>query len=186
MQDIVVGSKSLNDVAKPSEIASLFMDDEELAESVAKRKQAEASGYVAPAASRQRPKSAFGDGLGGMEDDEDDFFSGGQKATNNEDEDFADVDGNQQGANAAGIIGNGPAGAPDGKKKGGSKKKKPAGAAGSGAATPADGEGEKKKAGTKRKAGGDGEGGEGKKKAKKVKIVQPDSAAASGGATPAQ
>ena len=173
VQDIVVGTKSLNDVAKPSEIASLFMDDEELAESVAKRKQAEAHGYVAPAPGRQQRKSAFGDGLGGMDDDEDDFFSAGpQKAGNNEDDDFADVEGGQQGANAAGIVGNGPAGAPDGKKKsGGSKKKKPTAAAGSGsgAVTPADGDGDKKKGGTKRKAG-EGEG----KKSKKVKIAQPD------------
>ena len=177
----MVGSKSLNEVNKPSEIASLLMDDEELAESVAKRKQAEAHGYVAPAPIRQKSRSAFGDGLGGMDDDEDDFFSGGQKATNNEDEDFADVDGNQQGANAAGIIGNGPAGAPDGKKKGGSKKKKPAAA--SGAATSAEGEADKKKGGTKRKAG---EGEEGKKSKKKVKIAQPGEGAPAEGAPPAE
>lgn len=91
VQDIVVGTKSLTDVAKPSEIVSLFMDDEELAESVAKRKQAEEHGYVAPAVSI-RPKSTFGDNLGidRADDDEDDFFSLKKRPANNEDEDFGD------------------------------------------------------------------------------------------------
>lgn len=94
VQDIVVGTKSLTDVAKPSEIVSLFMDDEELAESVAKRKQAEAHGYVAPAITKP-PKSGFGDGIttktttgtGGGDDDEDDFFSLKKKVNNGEDMD---------------------------------------------------------------------------------------------------
>jgi len=90
VQDIVVGTKSLTDVAKPSEIVSLFMDDEELAESVAKRKQAEAHGYVAPAIITARPRSTFGDGLGVADEDEDDFFSLAKKPANNEDEDFGD------------------------------------------------------------------------------------------------
>ncbi|WVR06161.1 hypothetical protein IAU60_003191 [Kwoniella sp. DSM 27419] len=69
----------------------LFMDDEELAESVAKRKQAEAHGYVAPTITRQ--KSTFGDGLGRGDDDEDDFFRVTNKGTgNNEDEDFGEED----------------------------------------------------------------------------------------------
>jgi hypothetical protein len=84
VQDIVVGTKSLTDVAKPSEIVSLFMDDEELAESVAKRKQAEAHGYVAPTINQKK-------GLGELEgeggDDEDDFFSLKRKVANGEDED---------------------------------------------------------------------------------------------------
>jgi len=86
VQDIVVGTKSLTDVAKPSEIVSLFMDDEELAESVAKRKQAEAHGYIAPVIHNKK-------GLGELQieaeggDDEDDFFSLKRKVANGEDED---------------------------------------------------------------------------------------------------
>ena len=91
VQDIVVGTKSLTDVAKPSEIVSLFMDDEELAESVAKRKQAEAHGFVAPQAIAVKSRSKFGDGLGGGgDDDEDDFFSLKKRPANTEDEDFGD------------------------------------------------------------------------------------------------
>ena len=91
MQDIVVGTKSLTDVAKPSEIVSLFMDDEELAESVAKRKQAEAHGYVAPAIIKPI-KSGFGDGIITKsiptgDEDEDDFFSLKKKVPNGEDMD---------------------------------------------------------------------------------------------------
>jgi DNA helicase INO80 len=88
VQDIVVGTKSLTDVAKPSEIVSLFMDDEELAESVAKRKQAEAHGYIAPIIQNQTKK-----GLGELQiegeggDDEDDFFSLKKKVVGGEDED---------------------------------------------------------------------------------------------------
>lgn len=96
VQDIVVGTKSLTDVAKPSEIVSLFMDDEELAESVAKRKQAEAHGYVAPSITTTR-KSAFGDGVGGGDDDEDDFFSLKKRPANGEDEDFGDEQGGKSG-----------------------------------------------------------------------------------------
>jgi len=66
------------------------MDDEELAESVAKRKQAEAHGYTAPSIITARPRSAFADGLGMADDDEDDFFSLAKKPANNEDEDFGD------------------------------------------------------------------------------------------------
>ncbi|WVQ65986.1 uncharacterized protein L199_004164 [Kwoniella botswanensis] len=96
VQDIVVGTKSISDVAKPSEIASLFMDDEELAESVAKRKQAEAHGYIAPTLTTTRNGRngfGFGDSLGGLDDDDDDdgFFKNPNKGTgNNEDEDFGD------------------------------------------------------------------------------------------------
>jgi len=60
------------------------MDDEELAESVAKRKQAEAHGYVAPIIKEKK-------GLGELPieggDDEDDFFSLKKKVVNGEDED---------------------------------------------------------------------------------------------------
>jgi hypothetical protein len=62
------------------------MDDEELAESVAKRKQAEAHGYVAPTINQKK-------GLGELPleaeggDDEDDFFSLKRKVANGEDED---------------------------------------------------------------------------------------------------
>lgn len=66
------------------------MDDEELAESVAKRKQAEAHGYVAPAIVTGRSRTTFGDGLGAVDEDEDDFFSLAKKPVNNEDEDFGD------------------------------------------------------------------------------------------------
>jgi DNA helicase INO80 len=67
------------------------MDDEELAESVAKRKQAEEHGYVAPALVNTRTKSKFGDGLTiPNDDDEDDFFSLTKKPANGEDEDFGD------------------------------------------------------------------------------------------------
>lgn len=93
VQDIVVGQKSLNEVAKPAEIASLFMDDEELAESVAKRKQAEAHGYVGtPAFGSSNRRSAFGDGLGNVDDEEDDFFSAANKANAaaNDDDDDGD------------------------------------------------------------------------------------------------
>ena len=86
MQDIVVGTKSLTDVAKPSEIVSLFMDDEELAESVAKRKQAEAHGYVAPVIHNKKGLGELQiEGEGG--DDEDDFFSLKRKVANGDDED---------------------------------------------------------------------------------------------------
>ena len=158
------------------------MEDEDLAESVAKRKQAESHGYVAPAISRQRPKSAFGDGLG-VDDDEDDFFSGGQKATNNEDDDFEEVDPKQQGTGAVGMAVNGPAGQPAEKKKPSKKKKVAADGVSAGVEG---GAGAKKAAGgggggggTKRKAEGDATPGDGKKKGtKKVKIVQPDEGAA--------
>jgi DNA helicase INO80 len=85
----VVGTKSLTDVAKPSEIVSLFMDDEELAESVAKRKQAEAHGYVAPSINPVATSKGLGDNLnlGGGDEDEDDFFSLKRKVVNGEDED---------------------------------------------------------------------------------------------------
>ena len=112
VQDIVVGAKSLTDVAKPAEIVSLFMDDEELAESVAKRKQAEAHGYTAPSINAQTKKSAFGDGLGG-DDDEDDFFSLARKPANNEDEDFGDE--NKSGGNASGTAT--PKGPPGARKR---------------------------------------------------------------------
>lgn len=121
----MVGTKSLTDVAKPSEIVSLFMDDEELAESVAKRKQAEAHGYVAPQVTYKQSKSAFGDGLGiGNDDDEDDFFSLTRKPANNEDEDFGD----ETNANGGGGGGGGGAKGSSPKKKsgGGSKRKAPA------------------------------------------------------------
>ncbi|WVF69267.1 hypothetical protein IAT40_004043 [Kwoniella sp. CBS 6097] len=142
VQDIVVGTKSLTDVAKPSEIVSLFMDDEELAESVAKRKQAEAHGYVAPTINT-RPKSAFGDGLGnGADDDEDDFFSMQNKGTgNNEDEDFGDED------KPTGVAGAG-AGAADGANgaaNGGSKKKSSGGGSSKRKAAPESGKKPQKK-----------------------------------------
>ncbi|WWC70534.1 uncharacterized protein I206_104485 [Kwoniella pini CBS 10737] len=95
VQDIVVGTKSISDVAKPSEIASLFMDDEELAESVAKRKQAEAHGYIVPSLIGNKNKSGFGDSLDKLNvDDEDDgFFKNPNKGTgNNEDDDFGEDD----------------------------------------------------------------------------------------------
>jgi hypothetical protein len=83
------------------------MDDEELAESVAKRKQAEAHGYIAPQI-QNKPKSTFGDDLGaGGDDDEDDFFSLKRKIPNAEDEDGAVDD--------------------QGVAKGADKKKKPVG-----------------------------------------------------------
>ena len=108
VQDIVVGTKSLTDVAKPSEIVSLFMDDDELAESVAKRKQAEAHGYVVPTSIPVRPKSRFGDGLGiSNDDDEDDFFNVAKKPANTEDDDL------------------GPGDSPNGAGAGGKSKKKP-------------------------------------------------------------
>ena len=71
------------------------MDDEELAESVAKRKQAEAHGYVAPAIIKP-VRSGFGDGIitksvpsggAGGDEDEDDFFSLKKKVPNGEDMD---------------------------------------------------------------------------------------------------
>jgi DNA helicase INO80 len=86
VQDIVVGAKSVNDVAKPTEIASLFMDDEDVAESMAKRKQAEAHGYVAPAFG-QTKKSAFGDGLDIGDDEGDDFFTAANKNQQQDDDD---------------------------------------------------------------------------------------------------
>ncbi|KLT40120.1 hypothetical protein CC85DRAFT_250000 [Cutaneotrichosporon oleaginosum] len=85
VQDIVVGNKGIADMAKPTEIASLFMDDEELAESVAKRKQAEAHGYTAPAFGQER-KSAFGDNLRIDEDEGDDFFSAKRQVANDDDD----------------------------------------------------------------------------------------------------
>lgn len=94
------------------------MDDEELAESVAKRRQAEAHGFVAPHTVTQK-KSAFGDGLGGGDEDEDDFFSLKKKVVNGEDEEFGDED-KGSGKNTP--------------KEGGGVKKKTTGTAGAGAA----------------------------------------------------
>nr|ODN79245.1 hypothetical protein L203_06050 [Cryptococcus depauperatus CBS 7841] len=74
VQDIVVGSKSMTDIAKPSEIVSLFMDDEELAESVAKRKQAEAHGFVAPSGPQDGKTPGFEGALGLEETERDDGF----------------------------------------------------------------------------------------------------------------
>jgi DNA helicase INO80 len=64
------------------------MDDEELAESVAKRKQAESHGYTAPSIVPVKT-SKFGDNLGGGggDEDEDDFFSLKKKVVNGEEED---------------------------------------------------------------------------------------------------
>jgi hypothetical protein len=74
------------------------MDDEELAESVAKRKQAEAHGYVAPTINQKKGLGELQiEGEGG--DDEDDFFSLRRKVANGEDE---DVDVPAPGASAAG------------------------------------------------------------------------------------
>ncbi|WVQ72914.1 hypothetical protein IAR50_002476 [Cryptococcus sp. DSM 104548] len=91
VQDVVVGTKSVSDVAKASEIASLFMDDEELAESVAKRKQAEAHGYVQPSliSTGGGKGNGFGDGLGLDDGDADDgFFNAAAAArANGEEED---------------------------------------------------------------------------------------------------
>lgn len=87
VQDIVVGSKSLTDVAKPNELVSLFLDDEDLADSVAKQKQAAEHGYVA---SDNNRSGGFGDGLGRMDDDEDDFFGLSKKTNNADDEEFPD------------------------------------------------------------------------------------------------
>lgn len=87
IQDVVVGTKSVSDVAKPSEIVSLFMDDEELAESVAKRKQAEAHGYIAPTIIPNGRRSQFGDGLV-LDDGEGDdgFFNAAAAARANAEE----------------------------------------------------------------------------------------------------
>ncbi|KIR40918.1 DNA helicase INO80 [Cryptococcus deuterogattii 99/473] len=87
VQDVVVGTKSVSDVAKPSEIVSLFMDDEELAESVAKRKQAEAHGYIAPTVVSNGRRSQFGDGLV-LDDGEGDdgFFNAAAAARANAEE----------------------------------------------------------------------------------------------------
>ena len=64
------------------------MDDEELAESVAKRKQAESHGYVAPVINPVKTKGLGELPLGGNGDeDEDDFFSLKKKVVNGEDED---------------------------------------------------------------------------------------------------
>ncbi|KAK8858405.1 hypothetical protein IAR55_002632 [Kwoniella newhampshirensis] len=120
VQDIVVGTKSLTDVAKPSEIVSLFMDDEELAESVAKRMQAQAHGYVPPAIEK---KSKFGDGLGGGgEEDEDDFFSLARNVANAEDEE----EGGEENVAGSAVDGAVAMGAANGKKRsgGGSTKRK--------------------------------------------------------------
>lgn len=125
VQDIVVGTKSLTDVAKPSEIVSLFMDDEELAESVAKRKQAEAHGYVAP--SIVKPvRSGFGDGLPGAgttgDEDEDDFFSLKRKVPNGEE---MDEDPDAAGSAAAGAAAQTRTGGGGGSKaKSGKSKRK--------------------------------------------------------------
>ena len=105
-------------MAKPSEIVSLFMDDEELAESVAKRKQAEAHGYVAPQL-QQKSKSSFGDNLGAVaDDDEDDFFSLKRKIPNTEDDDGAVDDQGVKGEKKKKPATNGTAG--------GAKRKAPA------------------------------------------------------------
>ena len=161
VQDIVVGTKSLTDVAKPSEIVSLFMDDEELAESVAKRRQAEAHGYVAPQLNA-RPKSSFGDNLAGGDDDEDDFFSLAKKPANEEDDGLA---AGVEGAVVNGSSANGAAGGKSGK----SKKKSGAGS-GNGSGAGANGAG----GGTIRKAAPGAEGEAKKPSKKKVKMVGPD------------
>ncbi|WVW84451.1 hypothetical protein I302_106485 [Kwoniella bestiolae CBS 10118] len=124
VQDIVVGTKSISDVAKPSEIASLFMDDEELAESVAKRRQAEAHGFVAPAFNNGRSgRSGFGDSLAlDMDDDDEGFFRNPNKGTgNNEDEDFGDEPSSNGGTGTG--TGTPKAGGGEGKKKSNTKRK---------------------------------------------------------------
>jgi DNA helicase INO80 len=63
------------------------MDDEELAESVAKRKQAESHGYIAPIINPVKTKGLGELPLGGGDEDEDDFFSLKKKVINGEDED---------------------------------------------------------------------------------------------------
>lgn len=100
------------------------MDDEELAESVAKRKQAEAHGYVPPATIPGAGRTKFGDGLEGGGDDEDDFFSMKRQVVNGEDEDFGDEAGDMGAGSGAQANGSGASG----KKKsgGGSKRKAPA------------------------------------------------------------
>ncbi|WWC88861.1 uncharacterized protein L201_003776 [Kwoniella dendrophila CBS 6074] len=130
VQDIVVGTKSISDVAKPSEIASLFMDDEELAESVAKRKQAESHGYIAPTTininSRSNIRSGFGDSLDNLQndDEEDDgFFKNPNKGTgNNEDEDYGDNDSTGGGGGGGITTTNGGTSTPE--ENGSSTKKK--------------------------------------------------------------
>jgi len=90
------------------------MDDEELAESVAKRKQAESHGYVAPVINPVKSKGLGELPLGGNGDeDEDDFFSLKKKVVNGEDED--------EGVPATGAAGGSGGGSTE--KKGKSKRK---------------------------------------------------------------
>lgn len=91
VQDIVVGNKAYSEtgMAKPQEIVSLLLDDDELAESMLRRKQADEA-HIAQGKSenaramhaRRRQKAAANEGSSNgapdanwaLEDDEDDFF----------------------------------------------------------------------------------------------------------------
>ena len=89
VQDIVVGNKAYSEtgMAKPQEIVSLLLDDDELAESMLRRKQADeahvAQGKAesARAMHARRKLKAANEAIGtpppaswSLEDDEDDFF----------------------------------------------------------------------------------------------------------------
>ncbi|TYJ51581.1 hypothetical protein B9479_007840 [Cryptococcus floricola] len=103
VQDVVVGTKSVSDVAKASEIASLFMDDEELAESVAKRKQAEAHGYVQPSliGNGGGRGKGFGDGLDLDDGDADDGFFNAAAAARANGEEEEGLGGEEEGKSKA-------------------------------------------------------------------------------------
>jgi DNA helicase INO80 len=93
------------------------MDDEELAESVAKRKQAESHGYIAPIINPVKSKGLGELPLAGGDEDEDDFFSLKKKVVNGEDEDEVVP------ASGAGAAGGAAGGGGEGGKKGKSKRK---------------------------------------------------------------
>jgi DNA helicase INO80 len=99
VQDIVVGQKPVGEVVKTNEVLSLLMDDDELAESIARRERAEKEALNAPAPvaktkgkgkakAAARPATASISAFGASKDaDEDDFFGGSKPAAAQDDDD---------------------------------------------------------------------------------------------------
>ena len=134
MQDIVVGNKTLTDMAKPREIVQLLLNDEQLASLDKSGGLAAAEQSNTNKGKQTGKKRANGDGdEGGMgdlwNDDGDDFFGSGGGANQDDDEN------NGAGAAPKKRRKNANAGAPKGPRKG---KKAVVAANGTGDSTPID------------------------------------------------
>lgn len=103
VQDIVVGQKPVGEVVKTNEVLSLLMDDDELAESLARRERAEKEALNAPVTAKApkgkgkakaaaAPAAAAISSFGASKDqDEDDFFGGSSKPAPAQDDDDDDA-----------------------------------------------------------------------------------------------